>query len=87
MRATNRSGLWSPHELAIRVRVQPAWWQTGWFRMTLLALLAAMGYALVQFRTRHLRERQIELERMVHQRTVELEKLTQGLQREAEALA
>jgi len=86
VRATNRSGLWSPHELAIRVRVQPAWWETGWFRMSLLALLAAMVYALVQLRTRHLRARQIELERTVHERTADLEKLTQALQRESAAL-
>ena len=86
VRATNRSGLWSPHELAIRVRIQPAWWETGWFRMSLLALLAAMVYALVQLRTRHLRARQIELERTVHERTADLEKLTQALQRESAAL-
>ena len=86
VRATNRSGLWSPHELAIRVRIQPAWWQTGWFRMSLLALLAAMVYALVQLRTRHLRARQIELERTVHERTADLEKLTQALQRQSAAL-
>jgi len=86
VRATNRSGFWSPHELAIRVRIQPAWWETGWFRMSLLALLAAMVYALVQLRTRHLRARQIELERTVHERTADLEKLTQALQRESAAL-
>jgi hypothetical protein len=54
--------------------------------MSLLALLAAMDYALVQLRTRHLRARQIELERTVHERTADLEKLTQALQRESAAL-
>ena len=54
--------------------------------MSLLALLAAMVYALVQLRTRHLRARQIELERTVHERTADLEKLTQALQRESAAL-
>ena len=28
VRATNRSGLWSPHELAIELRILPAWRQT-----------------------------------------------------------
>ena len=86
-RATNRSGLWSPHELAVKVRILPAWWETWWFRLAVLSLLAAMVYAVVCWRTRHLRLRQIALERTVHERTADLEKLTLALQQESAALA
>jgi diguanylate cyclase (GGDEF)-like protein len=86
VRATNRSGLWSPHELAIKVRILPAWWETRWFRLAVLALLAAMVYALVCLRTRHLRLQQLVLERTVSERTADLEKLTLALQQESAAL-
>ncbi len=86
VRATNRSGVWSPQELAIQVRIQPAWWQTWWFRLLLLSLLAVMIFALVHLRTRRLRLRQIGLERTVHERTADLEKLALALQRESAAL-
>ena len=86
IRATNRSGVWSPHELAIKLRILPAWWQTWWFRLAAFALLLVMIYALVQLRTRHLRARQSELKRLVRERTIELETLTLALQRESAAL-
>lgn len=86
VRATNRSGAWSPHELAIKVDVQPAWWQSAWFRLAMLALATMMVCALVQLRTRHLRARQAGLERTVRERTAELEQLALALQRESAAL-
>jgi len=86
VRASNRSGAWSPHELAIKVRVMPAWWQSWWFQLLVLSLLVAMVNALVRLRTRSLRLRQGELKRMVRERTAELETLALALQRESAAL-
>lgn len=85
-RATNRSGAWSPHQLAIPIRVLPSWWQSWWFHLAAPSLLILMVYALVQLRTRQLRLRQSELQRMVHERTVDLESLTLALKRESTAL-
>ena len=80
VRATNRSGLWSRHELAIPVRVEPAWWQQWWLRaLGLLAALAAM-VGVVQLRTLVLRRRQAQLEARVRERTAELEAATRALQ-------
>ncbi|MDE2146029.1 MAG: diguanylate cyclase [Burkholderiales bacterium] len=87
LRATNRSGVWSPHELVVRVQVMPAWWQRSTFKITLAALLLLMPAALVQWRTRRLRESQRELEALVHARTTELEAAALALRRESAALA
>jgi diguanylate cyclase (GGDEF)-like protein len=86
VRATNRSGVWSPHELDIPVVVQPAWWQTPWAAGGAVALAGLAVVGLVRSRTAHLRRRQRELEASVRQRTVELERLTEALRRESEAL-
>ncbi|MEF8723025.1 MAG: two-component regulator propeller domain-containing protein [Candidatus Accumulibacter delftensis] len=86
VRASNRSGAWSPHELAIKVHVLPAWWQSWWFRLLVLGLLLAMVNALVRLRTRHLRLHEMELTQMVHARTAELEALALALQRKSVAL-
>jgi len=80
VRATNRSGLWSPHELSMGLRVLPAWWQSWWFRALALALLAGLFYAAVQLRTRYLRRRQRVLEAKVSERTAELESLSRALE-------
>ncbi|WP_300319115.1 ligand-binding sensor domain-containing diguanylate cyclase [Accumulibacter sp.] len=86
VRATNRSGVWSPHELAIPVRILPAWWQSWWFRLFILSLSTVTLYGLLQLRTRHLRLRQRELKHLVRERTAELETLALALQRESAAL-
>ena len=86
VRASNVSGTWSPHELAIPVHVLPAWWQSWWFRLSVLVLLLLMVNGLVRLRTRNLRLRQSELKRLVRERTAELETLAVALQRESAAL-
>jgi diguanylate cyclase (GGDEF)-like protein len=68
------------------VHVLPAWWQSWWFRLLVLGLLLAMVNALVRLRTRHLRLHEMELTRMVHARTAELETLALALQRKSVAL-
>ena len=86
VKATNRSGVWSPHELSIDVQVLPAWWQQWWVRV--LASLLGLGLlvGVVHVRTRHLRRVQLELEARVRERTAELQDLTLALQRESAAL-
>ncbi len=85
-RATNRSGVWGSEELAIPIQVLPAWWQHELTLLAagLLALLLVLGG--MQWRTRQLRHRQLQLARTVKERTAQLEELAQALQRESAAL-
>ncbi|MBV8037436.1 diguanylate cyclase [Roseateles sp.] len=79
VQGSNRLGDWTGQPLRVGVEVQPAWWQTWWAR-TLAVLLAVLGiYGLVQWRTRALERRQVELERRVQERTAELEALSEAL--------
>ena len=72
VRGSNRLGDWSPHELRIPIQILPAWWQTWWFGIVLLLSMTAFIAALVQTRTRYLRQRQRELEQLIDERTSEL---------------
>ncbi|MDM4766901.1 ligand-binding sensor domain-containing diguanylate cyclase [Pelomonas sp. SE-A7] len=86
VRATNRSGAWSPQELMLQVEVLPNWWQTWWANavFAVLALLALLG--VIQLRTGYLRRRQQVLQDMVRNRTAELETLSATLQVKSAAL-
>ena len=86
VRASNRSGLWSPQELTIPIWVQPAWWQTWWLRLALALLASGLLYALVRWRTGYLERRQCVLEERVRERTAELEALSAALQEKSRAL-
>jgi diguanylate cyclase (GGDEF)-like protein len=86
VRATNRSGAWSPHELSIPIEVLPAWWQTWWARVLAGLLALAVLAGVVQLRTHMLRQRQLVLERRVGERTRELEALSEALRQKSVAL-
>ena len=70
--ATNRAGVWSPHELRIPVSVPPAFYETLPFRIALAVAAAALIYLVYRLRIRRLRARSEALERIVAARTEEL---------------
>lgn len=78
IRGSGRDGQWSGSLLSLPVRVQPAWYQTMWFRALLGSLAIGLVAVLVQMRTLFLSRRQRELQGLVSERTAAL------LQRTAE---
>ncbi|MEY2689984.1 MAG: hypothetical protein RL375_4184 [Pseudomonadota bacterium] len=86
VRSSNRDGQWMPRELTLEVDVRPAWWQNAWAGAAALLTSAGLVFMLVQLRTRLLRRRQQQLERMVRERTVALDTVSQALQRKSAEL-
>lgn len=72
VKGTNRVGQWSPDELALVVDVEPAFYETLWFRVLVAALVALGLYALYLVRVRQLRRRARGLENLVRERTASL---------------
>jgi diguanylate cyclase (GGDEF)-like protein len=72
LRGSNRAGIWAERELALPIRVLPAWYQRLWLKLAggLLLLLAVAS--IVRWRTRYLRKRQADLERQITDRTADL---------------
>lgn len=72
VRGSGRTGVYSPHELAIPVRVVPAFWQTWWF-LALAAVLAGLLLWLgVRLHNLRIQRRAAQLERLIDRRTAEL---------------
>lgn len=78
-RGSNRVGMWSEAELKMAIHVQPAWYQTLWFKVVLVAVGCASVTALVQVRSASFRRRQRELEDVVAKRTAELQRANSQL--------
>jgi diguanylate cyclase (GGDEF)-like protein len=80
VQASNRAGQWSPQEWALKLHVQPAFYQTWWFRCAMW-VLGALGVAfLFRLRLHALRRRGERLERLVAERTAELEAASRRLE-------
>jgi signal transduction histidine kinase/ligand-binding sensor domain-containing protein len=80
LRGSNRHGEWTEAERVLAFTVLPAWHQTWWSRVLAVLLLCLIMTALIQRRTRYLRQRQLELETQVAQRTEQLQQHKQQLE-------
>ncbi|WP_299974629.1 ATP-binding protein [uncultured Pseudoteredinibacter sp.] len=72
IKGSNRNGVWGSKPLHINISVQPKWFETYWFRLLILLSIAGLIWLLFLLRVRHLKEKQIELESLVNERTYEL---------------
>jgi len=86
LRGSNREGHFTGAPLAIALRVLPAWHQTLAFRTGAAAAVALALYAVVQLRTRTLRTRRQELQRLVDERTAELQAVSAALEEKSRVL-
>ncbi len=82
LKASNSDGVWAETPLRISVSVIPPFWQTPWFRVLAILLLAAAIAGGYRLRLKNVQNRTRALEGLVQDRTSALEKRT----REVEAL-
>ena len=74
VRALSTKGDWYKEQLAIKVRIQEAYYNTWWF-WSLIGLLALGGiYGVMRYRIYTIEKREKALEKLVKERTRELEK-------------
>ncbi|WP_338846467.1 two-component regulator propeller domain-containing protein [Massilia sp. W12] len=87
IRASNRNGHWLKQPFQLPLKVLPAWHQTLWFLLLEILLGLAAVYALLQIRTRYMRQYQHQLESQVSLRTAEMQNYNQHLQQANAELA
>ena len=70
--ARNAQGVWSETPARLSFQILPPWWQSWWFKMSVLGLALAAAWQIWRFRVRSLLDRQQRLEAAVAARTSEL---------------
>lgn len=77
VKGSNNDGVWNETGASVSVIISPPFWATWWFKI--LTGLGAAGALLTIFTTRvnSIERQRIELEKLVHERTEKLERLTQ----------
>jgi PAS domain S-box-containing protein len=82
---SNDDGIWNETGASIRVRILPPWWESGWFYLGIIGLVAGMFAIAHQTRIKGIERRNKWLEQAVTERTVELEETNLLLEEEITA--
>lgn len=61
-------------ETAVAISIAPRWWETWWSQLLWVALLGLLVFAAVRWRVARLRRLRRELEQLVKERTLDLER-------------
>jgi signal transduction histidine kinase/ligand-binding sensor domain-containing protein/CHAT domain-containing protein len=70
--ACNSFGVWNKEGASFKIYLAPFFWETWWFMLVCAMTVLAAGYGAYRLRTRQLRLRSEELERVIHDRTATL---------------
>ncbi|MBK8808960.1 MAG: response regulator [Bacteroidales bacterium] len=79
VRASFGAGKWSDVRVLV-IKITPPWWKSWWFRIFVISLFSTLSFLFFVLRTRNLKKHNIELEKIVSKRTLELELANKSLQ-------
>ncbi len=86
VRSTNPGGEWSDQITSLPVNVIPPFYKRGWFITMLLLAGILLIYYINEMKIRNLRRQKIQLEKMVDERTLKIEKQKDELARQTKDL-
>ncbi|RED92016.1 hybrid sensor histidine kinase/response regulator transcription factor [Marinoscillum furvescens] len=73
VKASNNDGIWNEKVSSLQIVVHPPWWNTLAFRLVVLVLILGAIYFLFWIRTRNILFQKSALERLVREKTSEIE--------------
>ncbi|MFC2137845.1 two-component regulator propeller domain-containing protein [Bacteroidota bacterium] len=73
VKASNNDGLWNETGTSISIIITPPFWQTWWFRFSILFFIIGTFLSFYFYRISNLKKQKIYLEKIVKERTHEIE--------------
>lgn len=77
VRGLNNEGQWSSHVATLELVITPPFWLTWWFRISVLAAVAAISFVFYKSRVNRIRKQRKLLEQKVKEQTAQLEHLNE----------
>ncbi len=84
VKAANNDGVWNTDGVAIKITIEPPYWHTWWFRLMLFLAASGIVLAAMQWRSKTIRNRRMELEERVRNQTAEVIAQRDSLEEQAE---
>lgn len=73
VKASNNDGIWNEEGTSVKIVIIPPWWKTWLFRITVILLIIGSAVGFYFYRINRFRKQQINLEKVVKERTSEIE--------------
>lgn len=86
IKASNNDGIWNENGTSIKVIILPPWWQTWWFRLLMGVAVIFMLTSIYYGRIRQFKKQKLLLEKLVAQKTSQLQRMNRVLVKQAEEL-
>jgi signal transduction histidine kinase/DNA-binding response OmpR family regulator len=77
VKGSNNDGKWNEQSTDLRILITPPFWETWWFRTLGIILLIGGLVGLYTFRVSAMKHQRSELEKLVHERTESLAKVSE----------
>lgn len=85
--ASNNDGYWNKEGTSVLIEVLPPWWKTWVFRLFLVLAILRIAIGFYIYRINILQQQKIQLERIVKERTRELQEKSTMLAQQADELS
>ncbi|HAH23859.1 MAG TPA: hypothetical protein DCL77_08890 [Prolixibacteraceae bacterium] len=86
VKASNNDGIWNEQGTSIKVIILPPWWETWWFRLIMGLSVIIILTSIYYERIRQYKNQKVLLEKLVAQKTAELQHMNTVLVKQAEEL-
>jgi signal transduction histidine kinase/ligand-binding sensor domain-containing protein/DNA-binding response OmpR family regulator len=86
VKASNSDGIWNEKGTIVKIIILPPYWATWWFRLLLLGFVASVIYMVFKTRVHNIQKQKRALEKQVFERTSEVKKQAEDLQKLNEEL-
>ncbi len=73
VKASNNDGAWNEEGISVKIVILPPWWKTWLFRITFIMIIIGSAVGFYFYRIKRFKKLQITLERVVKERTREIE--------------
>ncbi len=87
IKSTNSDGVWADNERRLHITVDPPFWKTWWFRISVIFFVLVCLYILYAIKVRNIKKYQAQLERRIEERTQQLQQQKDKLMAVADELS
>ncbi len=86
VKASNNDGVWNEDGTTLKVIITPPWWETWLFRLAVATLVIFVLTYIYFLRVRRFKRQQLLLEKLVSEKTAELQQMNTRLREQAKSL-